>query len=104
MNPKWLLAALAGLFFVTAAFYSLVTPAWEAPDEAYMLWSIRQFDGSWYQGRYLFGLMAAFSILLSLGLHSLVAFRRTRLLTAVVAGSMFAVALYIPVFVIQPAY
>ena len=33
MNPKWLLAALAGLFFVTATFYSLATPAWEAPDE-----------------------------------------------------------------------
>ena len=72
--------------------------------ECYMLWSIRQFDGSWYQGRYLFGLMAAFSILLSLGLHSLVAFRRTWLLTAVVAASMFAIALYIPVVVIQPTY
>ena len=33
MNPKWCLAVLAGLFFVTAAFYSLATPAWEAPDE-----------------------------------------------------------------------
>ena len=72
--------------------------------ESYMLWSIRQFDGSWYQGRYLFGLMAALSILLSLGLHGLVAFRRTWILTAVVAAAMFAVALYIPLFVIQPTY
>lgn len=90
--PKRQKAALASLGLLIVLY------------ESYMLWSIRTFDGSWYQGRYLFGLMAAFSILLSLGLHSLFAFRRPRLLAAVVAASMFAVALYIPVFVIGPAY
>jgi 4-amino-4-deoxy-L-arabinose transferase-like glycosyltransferase len=72
--------------------------------EAYMLWSIQQFDGSWYQGRYIFGLMAPLNILFSLGLHTLIGFRRPQILVGAVTAVMLVVAIYLPVYVIRPLY
>lgn len=72
--------------------------------EGYMLWSIRVFDGSFYQGRYIFGLMVALNLFLSLGLHAVVEFRRPAVLVGVLGLVLLAIAIYMPIYVIMPAY
>lgn len=72
--------------------------------ETYMLFTITQFDPSFYQGRYLFPVGSALSLLASVGLHRLVPSHRSGALTLGIAIAMALLAVYLPFFVIRAAY
>ncbi|MGB3715694.1 MAG: glycosyltransferase family 39 protein [Candidatus Promineifilaceae bacterium] len=75
--------------------------------EAYMLWAITRFDASWYQGRYLFPVIAPVAILLSFGLETLFSQLPGRSRTGARIILVFAMAgltLYMAIGVIAPAY
>jgi len=72
--------------------------------EAYLLAAIFRFDASWYQGRYLFPIIAALAFALSLGLVAMAETLRIErhLLWAGLVPVALAVA--VPFAVIRPAY
>jgi 4-amino-4-deoxy-L-arabinose transferase-like glycosyltransferase len=72
--------------------------------EAFLLAAIRTFDASWYQGRYLFPVVAPVAVFLAIGLLGLVpsAFRAATGFAVAVALAVPAVAF--PFYVIAPAY
>lgn len=72
--------------------------------EGYMLWAITKFNESWYQGRYIFPIMAPLMIAMSLGLLNWITERFRAIVCLFLFLTMFAVALYMPLYVIQPAY
>jgi 4-amino-4-deoxy-L-arabinose transferase-like glycosyltransferase len=72
--------------------------------ESYMLLAITKTDASWYQGRYIFPVIAPLMLMLSLGLVSLVPQRWAAQAGAVLAICLAGVALVVPFRVIGPAY
>lgn len=72
--------------------------------EAFMLYSITRINEAWYQGRYLFVMIAPLMLLMSTGLLHLAPRRGMPALAGIVAGAMLAVAIYMPLKVIAPAY
>ncbi len=85
----WLVAFLAMAFVV---------------QEAYMLAYILRFVYTFYQGRYLFIVIAPIMLLLSLGLHEILPKLDDGLRATAIALTAAAVALYLPFGVIRPAY
>lgn len=75
-----------------------------ALQEAFLLAAVQRFDGSWYQGRYMFPVLAPIATVLSVGtLGPLPERLRARVALAVVAF-LLCVALALPCFVLVPAY
>ncbi len=72
--------------------------------EAFQFRSIFMFDGSWYQGRYLFPAIAAISTLLALGLRNLIPNRAMSIATGVLAVGLMTSAIFMPLKVIHPVY
>lgn len=72
--------------------------------ELYMLYAVQRFDASWYQGRYLFSVIGPLLMLASIGIHHLLPRPYGTVLAGVAGAALLAVALYMPVRVIAPAY
>jgi 4-amino-4-deoxy-L-arabinose transferase-like glycosyltransferase len=72
--------------------------------EMYMLYAVQRFDASWYQGRYLFSVIAPLFLLASIGIHHLLPRAYGNYLAAICGTGLFALALYMPFRVIAPAY
>ena len=72
--------------------------------ESYMLYAVQRFDASWYQGRYLFSVIGPLFLLASIGVHHLAPRRSGSYLAAICGVGLFALALYMPLRVIAPAY
>jgi len=72
--------------------------------EAFQLRAILTFGRSWMQGRYLFPIFPAASVLAALGLSNLVSSRRLPLLAAGVSTVLVLCTVYLLVAVVLPAY
>lgn len=72
--------------------------------EGYMLWAITQFNNSWYQGRYIFPIIAPLMILMSIGILSWIAERFRAIVCLFLLLAMCVMALFMPLYVIRPAY
>jgi 4-amino-4-deoxy-L-arabinose transferase-like glycosyltransferase len=72
--------------------------------EGALLWAIRRFNESWYQGRYLFPVIGAIMIFLSLGIAGWLPRRRAALPVTALILALVGVAIYVPLHVIAPAY
>jgi 4-amino-4-deoxy-L-arabinose transferase-like glycosyltransferase len=73
--------------------------------EGFQFRSIFTFDGSWYQGRYLFPAIATLSILLAAGLWHLMTNHAAQTgLAAVVGASLLSLAIAVPLCIIRPQY
>ena len=72
--------------------------------ESYMVWYITHCNGSCYQGRYLFPVIGAIALLLAVGLLAMIPPSWDRFVVAGVGVVLAAVAVFVPVGVIQPAY
>lgn len=73
--------------------------------EGFQFRSIFTFDGSWYQGRYLFPVIAPLSILLSTGLWHLTAKRVVQTGLGILIGvGMLSLAIAVPLCIIHPKY
>lgn len=113
---RWLcLLGLAGLgAFVERRGWRDPTPAQRAgllllagaivAQEAYLTWSITRFNDLWFQGRYLFPVIAPIALLIALGLVTLVPPRWARWAAAGVALALAGTAGYMALGVIQPHY
>jgi hypothetical protein len=120
--PRWYRAAVAALTgaaavgLVRAAFcrapIALTPPrraglvllaAAVALQEAAQLAAIRTFDASWYQGRYLFPVIAPIAILLATGLLALVPTERHGVAVLLLLAALAACAAAFPFTVIGPA-
>jgi hypothetical protein len=72
--------------------------------EAFILAAVQRFDGSWYQGRYLFPVIDPIATVLSVGaLGAMPDHLRGRVVVAIVAF-LLVVALALPYWVLVPAY
>jgi hypothetical protein len=72
--------------------------------EAFQFRSIFTFDGSWYQGRYLFPAIAPLGILLAVGLWNVAFSYIGRSVGAVSAVGLLILAIAVPFLVIRPEY
>jgi 4-amino-4-deoxy-L-arabinose transferase-like glycosyltransferase len=75
--------------------------------QLYLFRAINTFNASWYQGRYLFPVVGPISVLLALGLSTLVSPLQRSIRSILLGGlvlAMAAVALLMPLTVIGPAY
>jgi 4-amino-4-deoxy-L-arabinose transferase-like glycosyltransferase len=72
--------------------------------EAFMLYSITRMDNSWFQGRYLFIVIGPLMVLASVGLHAITPSKPGLAPTILFGSLLLAVAVYMPVAVISPAY
>ena len=72
--------------------------------EGYMLWAITKFNDSWYQGRYIFPIIGPLMIFMSIGILTLIADRFRAKVCLFLFVTQFAIALYMPLYVIGPAY
>ncbi|MEZ4622788.1 MAG: hypothetical protein R2867_45830, partial [Caldilineaceae bacterium] len=107
-------AALAGLYFFLGRYWRTLAQIQQRAlialvlvillYEGYILWAITRFNDSWYQGRYIFPILAPLMILMSIGLCSWVAARWQSGVALLLSLIMLAIALYMPLGVIAPAY
>ena len=123
-GPRWLhagaafltIVAVAGLLRWTGGRASLPRPpgaaravavlvAAIAAQELYLVIAIRAaFGAAWYQGRYLFPVIAAIGVVLSVGILAFVPPARRRLAVATITVAALAVVLWNALAVIAPAY
>ena len=72
--------------------------------EAYLLWAIGRFNDTWYQGRYLFPVIAPAMSLLALGLWHLLPPRWARPAAVGIPSVMLGMSLFLLLAVIRPAF
>ena len=72
--------------------------------ESYMLWAITKFNGAWFQGRYLFPVIAPLAVLCAMGLVRLMPMAATNLLTSGLLLALGANVIYVPLKIIMPTY
>jgi hypothetical protein len=72
--------------------------------EAFQIRSIFTFDASWYQGRYLFPAVASLSLIIAIGLWSLVSGWGRQVILGLFGLGLLTFAIITPIAIIRPIY